>query len=697
MKLITSRLTKRYLLITLIVILIVLSSVYGFSISVMNRSFISQIQYRDSMISTTLAKKVEYSIKKMINDVRFVSTQVEQASPENLAFPAETIQTMLVHEPLYLFIQLIGKDGQVLARIPEARHQGMLEIGPIAERLAWSQTFVVSGLLQLPDGKRTFCVAYPILDAAGDYQGGIMAFVNLSTLSDSLRESQIGPEGMAALVDPQGAILAHSNKAYIGHSLRQHPMGGFLARDRYGVWEGEWFGERVIASYRPLFLGSFGLIVGESSRQAWAPSRHFALLLLQGFLAVLAVAVGLSLYGASKVVTPILALTRQAREYQDSRRKNFDPIPTRDEIEDLSRTMGQMALALTERERRLFYILESIPYGVVTLDRDGRITTFNHGAEELTGFGREEVVGKPIIELPFKPSQEAFLSWRTLKEGKEFDEAESYILDKQGQRHDVRLHSALFRGEDDRLMGAILVLRDVGDLKKLEDYLRQSERLAALGKLTAGVAHEIKNPLSIIQAAAEAIQLEVEDGSQADSIQALTADILATTARMDGLLRDFLSLSREGDEGGEPQQTDLVAILEELCQLLKKKCLDQEIELRLQCPQPAAPVLGRRHRLTQVFLNILLNSLQAMGPGGRLGIRLQDDGSHWEVVVADTGRGIPATELPWIFSPFFSTKREGTGLGLSIAYEIIAEHDGKIWATSTEGEGTTMHVQIPKY
>ncbi len=694
MGLIDSKLSKRYFLITLIVILIVLSTVCGFTITVMNNSFRDQIRYRDDLLARTLAKRVDFTLKKMVNEMRAAANYTVIGKGGDDRFYASEVQKILVREPLYLFIQSIDAQGRPIGRVPEARSPFPLKVEEVGRRLAWSRTFYISNLIELPDGKKTFAIAYPVLDDEGSYRGGIIAFVNLGTLSGYLRESQIGDEGMIALIDREGSVIAHGDENYIGSSLGAHPLGEFLRKERFGIWEGPLFDKKAILAYRPLSVGTFGLIVGETIKQAWAPSDHVTALLLQGFLAVLLAALGLNLYGTSRVVRPILSLIRQTQEYKENRRTSFDPIPTRDEIEELSLTMDQMAQALRERERRLFYILEAIPYGVITIDRDGRITTFNRGAEELTGYLRDEVAGKAIIELPLKPSKEEFLTWRTLKEGKEFDEVETYILDRHQKRHEVRLHSALFRGEDEKLLGALLVLRDVSELKKLEDYVRQSERLASLGKLTAGIAHEIKNPLSIIHAAAEAILLEREEQGERDYVGGLATDILNTSDRMDGLLKDFLSLAKDADSGNR-QEINLAPILDELLQLLKKKFAEQGIRIERHYEAESAYVLGNRNRLVQVFLNIMLNSLQAMEHGGYLSIALQKRESFWEVAFEDTGKGIPATKMQWIFNPFFSTKSEGTGLGLSIAYEVIAEHEGKIWATSTEGVGTTLYVQIP--
>jgi signal transduction histidine kinase len=129
---------------------------------------------------------------------------------------------------------------------------------------------------------------------------------------------------------------------------------------------------------------------------------------------------------------------------------------------------------------------------------------------------------------------------------------------------------------------------------------------------------------------------------------------------------------------------------------LRKKMKDQGIQVIRQYAEKEAYVLANKNGLTQVFLNILINSMQAMERGGTLLIKVENYEKDWMIQIEDSGVGIPASKLPWIFNPFFSTKREGTGLGLSIAHEIIVQHNGKIWAESVEGSGTILYVQLPK-
>ncbi|UFJ41735.1 PAS domain S-box protein [Brevibacillus humidisoli] len=692
-----SKITKRYLLLTVVVILIALTMLYMLTVRVMDVSVQEQIEHRDDLIARTLSKRIGFLLEKMIDDMRVASNYIATSSKEDKQFYLSEMQRLVSRDPLYLFIQAFDQDGNVLVQIPDVSFPSPVDMEPIYTRLSWSKTYYTSDMIILPDGRKTIAVAYPSLDRDGRFLGGMIGYLNLNTISDYLRELRIGQEGINAMIDRDGWVLAHSgHPGSIANTIANHPVGQFLRKERYGLWEGELFDQKMIVAYRPLTRGGLGLIVGEPLHQSMEPSYHVMIVLFQGFLVVLLIAIGLSLFGTSRIVKPILDLTTQVKEYKENRRKRFRPILTNDELQDLSLVMGQMAKELTDKERRMFYILESIPYGIITTDKNGRITTFNKGAEALTLFKREEVVGKSIIDLPLKENKEEYVAWRTLQEGKAFDEIESYILDREGNKHDVRMYSSLFPGEENEIIGAITVIRDVSEMKVLEEYAKQNERLASLGQLTAGIAHEIKNPLSIILAAAEAIKLECSDQQAEHTLVAeLTDDIMDSAERMNQLLADFLKLSKnETDFKKEPVQ--LTDVLDELLHLLRKKFNDQGITVVRRYAADTATIYGDRNRLTQVFLNILLNSIQAMESDGTLTIQTRDAGQHWEVVIEDSGKGIPASKLPWIFNPFFSAKREGTGLGLSIAHEIVLQHDGKLYATSEEGKGTCMYVQIPK-
>lgn len=656
----------------------------------MKESMRKEIENRNELLARSISSKTSFLFEKMVNDTRVISEFVKEDAYNNQELYVSEIERVLTKNPFYLFINVVDENEHAIATIPNV-HSSSASMHQIIDRLKWSKTHYISNLITLDDGRRTIAIAYPLLNDKGDYKGAVISYVNLHVISEYLKQVKIGLEGINALVDRKGVILAHTNESFIGQQISDHPLGEFLEKERVGVWEGSIFGKYMLMAYRPIQAGSYGLIVGETIRQALAPTVQIQKLLLQGFIIVLLITILLTILGTSRVVRPIIHLIKQARIYKEGKKSHYEPLKTGDELEELSVTMDEMAKELQSKEQRLFYILESIPYGVITIDKDGKIMTFNKGAEKLTLFHREEAIGKLLIDLPLKKSIDDFIAWKTIKEGKQINELESYIYDKSGKKHVIRIYSSLFTGEDKKIIGAIIILRDVSEIKKLEEYLKQTERLAALGQLTAGIAHEIKNPLSIIQAAAEAIQLDIKDTS---FVNEMADDILETTDRLNHLLTEFLKMAK-GEEKENLVPTNVVQVLNELLSLLKNQLNDKNIHVLQSYDSEQVMIMANPNKITQVFLNIILNSIQAMPEGGNLMIRIVDQEQSWVIEMEDTGIGIPPSKLEWIFTPFYTTKKEGTGLGLAIAYEIISQHNGKISASSDE-DGTTITVQFPK-
>ncbi|MGG3471273.1 ATP-binding protein [Neobacillus pocheonensis] len=696
MKLFHSRLTKRFVITVIVVVLFVLTSLYFVTVNVLNASVRSQMENRDELIASTLGKQIELIIQNVTGNMRQVSPIVEIAdiNNSNSSYKPD-VETILAEDSLYLFFEAY-QGNKLQFRIPDVQLTNPKDVRSILDRLSWSKTSYISNMIELPDGRKTIAVAYPSLDEEGNSLGAVIAYLNLNILSEHLQKFAIGKEGMNALVDRNGTIIAHTNTQYIGKKIKEKDVLENINKERLEIWNGTLFNDKMVISNRPILLGRMSLLVAEPIEQALTPAIPVTHLLRKGFLLVLMISLFLAVVSSSRIVRPVMSLIKQVQEYRNGKRDKFHPLDTNDELGDLSLLLSEMAKELRDKELSMFYILESIPYGVITTDPEGRIMTFNKGAEELMGTKRDEVVGGDIFHLPIKLETQESVLLKTLKEGKAFQEVESQIIDKQEQMHDVRIYTSRFKGEQDEYIGSLLVIRDVSEIKKLEEYVKQSERLASLGQLTAGIAHEIKNPLSIIQVAAETIKLQMDSNDEENEIIIeLTDDILVSSDRMNKLLTDFLKLTK-GDTRNETVPIDLIPLINELLNLLRNKFNDYNVKVYTDYPMSNAIVIGDKHKLSQMLLNLLLNSLQSMKNGGIISITIKDEIEFWHISVSDSGEGIPPDQIKWIFNPFYSTKKDGTGLGLSIVHEIIMQHDGKIWAESEINRGTTIHFQLPK-
>ena len=239
--------------------------------------------------------------------------------------------------------------------------------------------------------------------------------------------------------------------------------------------------------------------------------------------------------------------------------------------------------------------------------------------------------------------------------------------------------------------GTIIVFEDITEKISLQQQLLTSEKLASIGLLSAGVAHEINTPLTGISSYVQMLQKKLTDSHYAQILEKIETQ----TDRVGRIIKNLLNFARNPSDSSF-QRVDLKESLEEIISLIDYKLKTMNIELELALA-PVPPVQAQGERLQQVFINIILNALDAMPEGGKLRIELSRAGREAAVKIADTGAGIKAEHLPRIFDPFFTTKGigKGTGLGLSISYAIIKEHEGRIQVESEPGKGTTFTIVIP--
>jgi signal transduction histidine kinase len=239
--------------------------------------------------------------------------------------------------------------------------------------------------------------------------------------------------------------------------------------------------------------------------------------------------------------------------------------------------------------------------------------------------------------------------------------------------------------------GTIIVFEDTTEKIRLQQQLVTSEKLASIGLLSAGVAHEINTPLTGISSYVQILQKQLTDTHYAQILEKIEAQ----ADRVGRIIKNLLNFARNPSTAAF-HRVDLKESVNEIISLIDYKLKTMNIALELDL-QPVRPVWGQGERLQQVFINIILNALDAMPGGGTLRIGLAEAGGEAVVRIADTGTGIQPQHLPHIFDPFFTTKGvgKGTGLGLSISYAIINEHEGRISVASEVGAGTTFSIAVP--
>ena len=353
--------------------------------------------------------------------------------------------------------------------------------------------------------------------------------------------------------------------------------------------------------------------------------------------------------------------------------------------------VGTLSAEAREREAFIRGVVDNLSEGVFALDRAGRIVAWNRALEGRYAVEESEVLGRHYLECFPRMRGEAMAEplARLLRgELETFDlEAVEHESLRKG-RVVLNLKGSLLR-EGMRPGGAVVLVEDITDRVALERSARQAEKLAALGTLAAGLAHELNNPIGIISTRAELMLLDAESGGLPEGMHDDLRVIHRHAQRVARITQGLLSFSRHSS--GERARVDLNRLVDETLLLVEKQIVRDGIALTRALAPNLPPIRGDANALQQVVMNLLTNARDAVKAGGEITVETTATGgapAGVRLVVRDTGPGIPPELLTKIFDPFFTTKANGTGLGLSISYGIVREHQGTVDVHSRPGEGT---------
>jgi PAS domain S-box-containing protein len=346
--------------------------------------------------------------------------------------------------------------------------------------------------------------------------------------------------------------------------------------------------------------------------------------------------------------------------------------------------------------RYLQRILEELPLGACALGPDQDVVIWNAALERLSGLKSEEVRGQTLARLP-PPWGELLSSFAS---GPDADAEAQTRLD--GRERILRLHRSLAtpsggtEAEPEHLEGAVLLLEDLTERKAMDARLAHQDRLASVGRVAAGVAHEIGNPLTAITSVAQNLRYEEDPAEVRERVQL----ILQQAKRIDAIVRALVTFSHAGVVGGQgvhSTRVPLAPLLTEAAQLSRLGRKGADVRCVSHCPE-SLEVVGNAQQLEQVFVNLITNAIDASPRGGQVALFAEEAGEQVRVRVVDQGHGIPPELAQRIFEPFFTTKQpgEGTGLGLALVSNIVREHGGLLEVDSQPEAGTTFTVVLPR-
>ncbi|MBE9546566.1 MAG: PAS domain S-box protein [Proteobacteria bacterium] len=340
-------------------------------------------------------------------------------------------------------------------------------------------------------------------------------------------------------------------------------------------------------------------------------------------------------------------------------------------------------------------IIESVDTGILTIDLQGNIKSFNKGAEEITGFSHSEIINRKIDD--FSPGfSEVPDRIRSGDDDSAVGSRFEMVVPKKGGKNLILGCSvSKLLGSEEEKIGKILIFQDLTAIKEMEHQVERNRRLAFIGEMAAGLAHEIRNPLASISGSIQVLERDL-DLDETD--RRLMQIILRGKDQLESFMKDFLLLARPNST--EREDIDVGVIMENTLESFRYgPDWHESIEIiRDLCNQN--DIYGNRSEIRQAVWNLILNAVQSMPEGGRLKIETRpvfnDEKEHLEIRISDSGCGIEEKDIDKVFEPFYTTKEKGTGLGLAIVNRITESHGGSVTIESEPGKGTSCIVLLPR-
>ena len=402
----------------------------------------------------------------------------------------------------------------------------------------------------------------------------------------------------------------------------------------------------------------------------------------------------------AEVVLPFLEEERVIGFLCVGPKRSGDPYYS-DDADLLTTLANQSAVAIrnAQAHRRVVHmneelrgILSTIQSGVIAVGPKGKITLFNRAAELLTGLSTPSVMGRTPECLPVPLGQ---LIAVTAENGRASSQEEFSLPDSAGQLVPLLCTTSAVLSPHGAPIGAVAVLADLSWLKALEQEKVRSERLSSLGAIASGMVHEIRNPLVAIKTFTQLLPVRYSDEDYRETFSRVAERELR---RIEDLLTRFRTLSSASAQPME--RVDVLRPIEDTLETLRPRFEEQRVQLRRVADGTPRAIWGNASQLEQLFLNLCLNAVEAMGPDGELTVRVADlseaAGTTLLVEISDTGCGIPEDLLPTIFDPFVTTKASGSGLGLAICRSITDAHHAQLRARNNAGRsGATFTIEFP--
>ncbi|WP_223595462.1 PAS domain S-box protein [Neobacillus bataviensis] len=385
-----------------------------------------------------------------------------------------------------------------------------------------------------------------------------------------------------------------------------------------------------------------------------------------------------TLYWVDTTIVPFL----------NSKGKPYQYVAIRTDISDRKRAEEHLKETIKENNDIKFALDQSSI--VAFTDSRGIITSVNDKFCEISQYSREEIIGKDhrIINSGHHTKEFFKNLWKTIGEGKVW-KGEIRNKAKDGTYYWVDTTIVPFLNEQGKPYQYLAIRNDITERKKTEEVLHRQDKLAAVGQLAAGVAHEIRNPLTSMKGYAEFLQLDEKDPERLEFLSIILDEI----ERVNTIVEDFMVLAKP--KAVELEEKNVVQVIKNVVSLLEFEARKKNVRLDFDCNQEIIQIECDENRLKQVFLNFIKNGIEAMPNGGDLHVKTMIHENNVQISIQDTGVGIPKDKLKKLGEPFYTTKKTGNGLGLMVSFKIIESHNGKVFVESELNKGTTFNILLP--
>ena len=361
------------------------------------------------------------------------------------------------------------------------------------------------------------------------------------------------------------------------------------------------------------------------------------------------------------------------------------------QLQEKNRALSGKVEELQQMSSRLYCILESLADGVLVVNTLHYVERCNPAAESLLGLSRTAIEGRPYASLNHGLVDPSELR-AALETGRMILDKQRSAVDARGRRTIVLASVAPIRSPTGSILGVVEVLRDVSQLRGLEERVQHQKRMAALGEMAAGVAHEIRNPLGTIEGFARLLRRDLEGQSEPTR---LASKIIEGAQNLNYVITNLLAYARPMTL--QVERFEAQVLLSSVREFLEECAGQHGVQVQVRPATEGLEVQGDIRQLRQVLINLGRNAVEACARGGLVGLQAEARGGDAIFTVTDNGCGISPEDIASMFDPFFTRKEGGTGLGLSLCHKIVEAHGGEITVNSEVGAGTRMSVVLPQF